>query len=99
MRQLDRITDSMDVNVNKLWETMKEWSLVCCSPRGLRVEHSLVTEQQQLKYMAKRWTDDEETPSSPHSIFLFFMIHVILEVTAGERCETCYHRNAKAVHI
>lgn len=93
------LVNSRDMNLSKLQERVKQGNMTCYNPLGLRVEHSLVTEQQQLKYMAKRWTDGEETPSSPHSIFLFFMIHVILEVTAGERCETCYHRNAKAVHI
>ena len=33
MRQLS-ITDSMDMNLCKLWEI--DWSLVCCSPRGCK---------------------------------------------------------------
>ena len=33
MRCLDSITDSMDVNLSKLWEIVKErGALVCCSP-------------------------------------------------------------------
>ena len=32
MRRLDNITDSMDMNVSKLQETVKERSLACCSP-------------------------------------------------------------------
>ena len=34
MRWLDGITDSMDVSLSKLQETVKDGSLVCCSPRG-----------------------------------------------------------------
>ena len=33
MRWLGSITDSMDMSLNKLWETVKE-ALVCCSPWG-----------------------------------------------------------------
>ena len=35
MRWLDSITDSMDMNLSKLWK-MVEGSLACCSPRGRR---------------------------------------------------------------
>ena len=34
MRWLDGITDSMDVNLSKLRETVKDRSLVCCSRQG-----------------------------------------------------------------
>ena len=30
----DGITNSMDMSFNKLWETVKEGSLVCCHPWG-----------------------------------------------------------------
>ena len=34
MKWLDGITDSMDINLRKLRETVEERSLACCSPRG-----------------------------------------------------------------
>ena len=33
MRRLDGITDSMDVTLSKLWETVKDY-LACCSSWG-----------------------------------------------------------------
>ena len=34
IRQLDGITDSLDMNLSKLWETVKgQGSLTCCSPQ------------------------------------------------------------------
>ena len=34
MRCLEGITDSMDMSLSKLWETMKDTNLVCCSLWG-----------------------------------------------------------------
>ena len=34
MRWLDSITDSMDMSLSKLWETVKDGDRVCCSPWG-----------------------------------------------------------------
>ena len=33
---MDGITDSMDMSLSKLWEMVKDGSLVCCSPWGHR---------------------------------------------------------------
>ena len=36
MRWLDGIIDSIYMNLSKLWEIVKDGSLVCCSPWGRR---------------------------------------------------------------
>ena len=41
MRWLDGINDSMDMNLSKLWETVKDReNLVCCSPWGRKESHT-----------------------------------------------------------
>ena len=34
MKWLEGITDSMDMNLSKLWELVEDRSMVCYSPRG-----------------------------------------------------------------
>ena len=42
MRWLESITNSMDMNLSKLQERMKDRGLACCSPWDHRVGHNLV---------------------------------------------------------
>ena len=49
MRWLDGITDSVDMSLSKLQETVKGRQALCCSPWGHRVKHDLATDQQQRK--------------------------------------------------
>ena len=52
MRWLDSIIDSMDMSLRKLWEIVKDGSLVFCGPWGRK--ESDTTEQQQCLLTAPR---------------------------------------------
>ena len=43
-RWLDGITNSVNVNLSKLLETVKEGSLTCCSPWGHRVSRTWLSD-------------------------------------------------------
>ena len=47
MRRLDSITDTMDMNLNKLLEIVEDRGAWCVVVHGVAKRHDLVTEQQQ----------------------------------------------------
>ena len=50
MRWLDGISDLVDMNLSKLWQILADRGAWYAAGHGVRVEHDLVTEQQQIFY-------------------------------------------------
>ena len=62
MRWLDRITDSVDMNLSKLREMLKDRGVWQAAVHGVqRVRHDLVTEQQQQSIYGQS-TQDLSSP-------------------------------------
>ena len=56
IRWLDGITNVMNMNLGKLWETVKDRRDWCAEVPGSRVGHDLATEQQQSQCCCQRYT-------------------------------------------
>ena len=66
MRRLDGITDSMNMNLNKIWEIVKDRDAWYAAFHGVRVGHALAAEQKQQPpgNKKKMWTPFSICPSA-----------------------------------
>ena len=59
MKWLDGISDSMDMSLSTLWDIVKDREAWCCSSRGHRVRHDLVTTNSNDELIYKTETDSQ----------------------------------------
>ena len=61
IRCTDSITNSMDMNLSKLWEIVKDRKTWCAGVHRLqRIRHDLATEQQQINNSLHRWRENSK---------------------------------------
>ena len=78
MGWLDSFTDSVDMSLSKLQETVKDWEAVLQSMRFQRVRHNLMTEQQ--RGSCQLWFSDVKTAAIAPS-----MVSIVHKSVCGNR--------------
>ena len=56
MRWLDSITDSMDMNLSKLWEMLKDWGVLYVAVHGVTKNWTLLATEQQQSFSLTPYT-------------------------------------------
>ena len=62
---MDDITDSMDMNLGKLWEMVKDREAWPAAAHGVAKRHALATEQQQLHAPTQDNSEDHSNSIAP----------------------------------